>query len=558
MDTSAKFLVEDLLAKGIDTYFGVPGGPISPMFDAVLRTPGVTLIESRHETAALFEAIGYYKTTGKVPVVLVSAGPGIANCLNGIASAKALQIPLLLISGEVSWERSDQILLQNGGPDGLDIEQTFAAHTEKVLRIKNASIASKEILNFLDIRVGLIPSIIVLPMHVSNAQVNKGNYKTTEIYKQNSIDSSIVLEVARLINNATKPLLVLGYGAKKYNNEIVRLIESLQIPFVTTPQGKGLGNETHPLSLRNMGMGASTWIRDYLFQSPDVVLVLGTDLDDCAVGTTEFASDTKIIHVDLNSKVFNRKYKTELGIVADLKVFAENLINVFDASLNTWEMSLIENVKDADAPFDMSFYMIDEIVPVAPHRALSDLQKSSPKNVRFVTDIGEHMLFSLHYLTIKSANQFSIDLGLGSMGSGIGQAIGMCIGDKTPTICVVGDGCMQMHGMEILTAIKYNLPIIFAVFNDARYNMVHHGFKFLFGREENLGQTDYIDFVKFAESLGISGVQINKPGEITTELIDTCFTVSGPVILDIRINKDYRVKGAGRNEALKQMGEFDG
>ena len=142
------------------------------------------------------------------------------------------------------------------------------------------------------------------------------------------------------------------------------------------------------------------------------------------------------------------------------------------------------------------------------------------------------------------------------MGSGICQAIGMCLGDKRPTICVCGDGGIQMHGMEVLTAIKHKLPIIFAIFNDGRYNMVHHGFRFMYGREEKIGYTDMIDFVKMFEAMGVPGALITSPNQINQELISS-FLNNGPAILDIRINKDIKIKGAGRNEALKQMGEYD-
>lgn len=555
MDTAAKYLVDGLLDRSIDTYFGVPGGPISPLFDAVLRTKDVKLIESRQETAAIFEAIGYYKTTGKVPVVLVSAGPGIANCLNGLASAKALRIPLLVIAGEVSWERSDQILLQTGGPDGLDIEKTFEPHTEKVLRIKSPEQGNKEIFRFLDIRDGSAPSVIVFPINHSNAVMKDTVYPIARISR---LHPGIISQISRMINEAERPLLVLGLGAKNCDLNMLWIISCLGIPFTTTPQGKGAGPESHDLSLRSAGMGASKWVRDYLAQAPDVVLVLGTDLDDCAIGTTEFANaNTKIIHVDLDKKVFNRKYQTTIGVVEDIQVFCDTLMATFDASQNKFDLSIIQEIKKS-SPYDVSDFHIDDSLPIAPHRAIYQLQQSSASNVRFVTDIGEHMLFALHYLEIDQQDLFSIDLGLGSMGSGIGQAIGMCIGDRNPTICIVGDGCMQMHGMEILTAIKYKLPIIFAVFNDARYNMVYHGFNFLFGRKENLGQTDFIDFAKFAESLGIPGFQINTPQELNYHFLEACFVSGGPVILDIRINKNIRIKGAGRNEALKHMGEFDG
>lgn len=552
MDTVAKFVVDNLLDQNIDTYFGVPGGPIINMFDAVLRTPGVTLIESKHETAALFEAIGYYKATGKVPVILVSAGPGITNCLTGIASAKALRVPLIVMCGDVSWEKHNHILLQNGGPEGIDIENTFAPHVDKVIRIKHSDSACQQIVDFIKTRKGNAPSIFVLPLYATNAQIKKPEIKPVILNQSRGLISfDVINKVNNLIDNAVKPLLVLGYGSYSCQDKVIELSSHLGIPFVTTPQAKGVVSEKHNLSLRHCGLAASKWIRKYIEDKPDVVLVLGTDLDDCAVGITEFIGEkTQVIHVDLNPNVFNRKYKTTLGIVADIKDFADLMLS---QKSKPFRHDLIKDIKKEN-PFDVDMFYMDGSVPITPHRALGDLENNSPYGARFVTDIGEHMLFCLHYLTIGS-NDFSIDLGLGSMGSGICQSIGMCLADKKPTIVVCGDGGMQMHGMEILTAIRHNLPMVFAVFNDARYNMVYHGFKFSFGREEHLGQTDYIDFVKFAESLGIEGYLIEKPGQITNQLIHNAFQSKRPVILDIRIDKSVRIAGAGRVEVLKTMGE---
>ena len=556
MDNVSKYLVEDLLGRGIDTYFGVSGGPIMYMFDAVMRTEGVNLIESKHETAAIFEAIGYYKATGKVPVVLVTAGPGVTNCLTGLASAKALRVPLLLVCGDVSWEKNDHILLQRGGPEGIDIEQTFAAHAEQVMRMKDPSTVSQHIVDFLRTRQGNAPSVIVLPLFISSTTMEKPIINETIAIKQfNFVTQDTIAEVNRLIDSSVRPLLVIGYGARDYADKVRQLTQHLGIPYVTTPQGKSIVSELDDMSLRHCGLAASKWIRSYLKEKPDVVLVLGTDLDDCAVGITEFISDevnaeTKLIHVDLNPKVFNRKYKTTLGIVTDIGYFVDLMLAEPSKPIRE---DLVSQIKETE-PYAVKDFWKDQSVPITPHRALADLE-SSGLDARFVTDIGEHMLFCLHYLTPLKHKDFSIDLGLGSMGSGICSSIGMCLGDRQPTIVVCGDGGMQMHGMEILTAIQHNLPMVFAVFNDARYNMAHHGFRFNFGRQETFGQTNYIDFVKWAESLGIRGHLIEKPGEINQGLILGAFRSNKPVILDIRINRDIKLAGAGRVEVLKTMGE---
>jgi acetolactate synthase-1/2/3 large subunit len=163
------------------------------------------------------------------------------------------------------------------------------------------------------------------------------------------------------------------------------------------------------------------------------------------------------------------------------------------------------------------------------------------------------MLFALHYLTAHGPDSFDIQLGLGSMGSGICSAIGLAMGDPSRrVVCVCGDGGMQMAGMEALVAVREKLPVVFAVFNDARYNMVFHGERAQ-GRREAKWDSPWIDFALWARSMGIAGLRINHPGEITAARLDLLTTRKLPIVLDIRIDPDVRLKGAGRVERLQQM-----
>jgi acetolactate synthase-1/2/3 large subunit len=198
----------------------------------------------------------------------------------------------------------------------------------------------------------------------------------------------------------------------------------------------------------------------------------------------------------------------------------------------------------------------DAATLISPYRALADLQAAAGPKARFVTDIGEHMLFALHYLTASGPDKFLINLGLGSMGSGICSAVGLALGDpESPVVCVCGDGGMQMAGMEALVALQERLKVVFAVFNDARYNMVYHGYKQVFGRAAPW-ETAWVDFAGWARALQIPSARINHPGEITESLLGA-LTARGPALLDIRIDRGLRLNGGGRNEALLHMSMLD-
>jgi acetolactate synthase-1/2/3 large subunit len=184
---------------------------------------------------------------------------------------------------------------------------------------------------------------------------------------------------------------------------------------------------------------------------------------------------------------------------------------------------------------------------------IHDLETAVGPHATYITDIGEHMLFALHYLTAVGPNSFAIHLALGSMASGICSAIGHAVGNRDRrVVCVCGDGGMQMAGSELLVALKLKLPIIYAVFNDARYNMVYHGYKQQFGKEATW-DTPWVDFVAWAGAMGMPGARIDRPGQITADLINDLTSKGLPVVLDIRHDAGVRIRGAGRVEALQHM-----
>jgi acetolactate synthase-1/2/3 large subunit len=507
--------VQALVDAGIDTFFGIPGGPVSSIFDAILNCSRARLIESRHETGAAFAAAGYYRACGRVPCVVVTAGPGATNAVTGIVSAHLEQVPMVVISGDVAWAAEGARLLQNSGPEGIDIESMLRGVTRATIRVAQAKSASAH-----------------------------------------------ALAAFRAATDPERPgpaLLVVGAGARAHAQTLARLVDVLDVPFVTTPRAKGIVSERHPRSLRHGGLAASMWARKYTARGVDVAVVLGTDLDDCAVGPTPYVCEGgELIHVDLDARVFNRNLNTRLGVVADVGEFAEAMLEcVKRLGLRHGEIGREVKALRQESAFDEPRFAEDEASIISPYRALADLERAAGADARFVTDIGEHMLFALHYLTARGPDRFLINLGLGSMGSGICSAVGLALGDpERLVVCVCGDGGMQMAGMEALVAQREGLRVVFAVFNDARYNMVYHGYRQLYGHAPPW-ETDFIDFAGWARSLSIPSARINHPGEITSSLLDA-LTQQGPAVLDIRIDRRLQVAGGGRNEALLRMSALGG
>jgi acetolactate synthase-1/2/3 large subunit len=261
------------------------------------------------------------------------------------------------------------------------------------------------------------------------------------------------------------------------------------------------------------------------------------------------------VHVDRDPAVFQRNLPADIAVVADVGAFIEIMCEVAtrEPLRNGRGAALVGDLRSTSSSFENPRFATDDAPTLRPDRAIADLECAAGPGARFVTDIGEHMLFALHYLTATGPDAFTIQLGLGSMGSGICSSIGLALGDPSRrVICVCGDGGMQMAGMEVLVAVRERLPVVFAVFNDGRYNMVHHGYRTTFGREARW-DAPWVDFVAWARSMGIPGLRIDRPGELTAERLEYLTAEGGPLVLDMRIDADVRLKGAGRLESLQQM-----
>lgn len=562
-DSVARRLVQALVDRGIDTFFGVPGGPICTLFEALRLNDKATLIESRHESHAAFAAVTFHKASGKVPVVVVTAGPGITNAVSGIASAALERCPLLVIAGDVAWSSHGGILAQDSGPQGLAVERLLAPVTRAQVRVTNGRSALGQAFAALEAALDARrpgPALLVLPIDCSTQECPSVDMPEARERVEPHPDPLAVRQTATWLLEAKRPLLVIGGGARRAAVALRELVDVLDVPFVTTPRAKGVVGEDHARSLRSGGMAASRWARRYTEVPVDATLVLGSDLDDTSVGPTPYVGPNgRLVHVDLDPAVFSRNLPTKLAVHAELGGFASALAEEVRArgSASGRGQTLLGEIK-ASSPFDVPDFRTDAGSPLRPHRVIADLEAAVSPGTRFVSDIGEHMLFCLHYLTARAPSDFYVELNLGSMGSGIAGAIGLAVAaPERPVVCICGDGGMQMVGMEILTAKKLRLPVVYAVMNDSRYNMVHHGMKQIFGAAASYDSPP-VDFAAWARSMGVASRIFDKAGELTASTLRELLSEGGPVVLDFRIDPAIRLSGGGRVEALQQMSMLSG
>ncbi|HWL88732.1 MAG TPA: thiamine pyrophosphate-dependent enzyme, partial [Polyangiaceae bacterium] len=444
---------------------------------------------------------------------------------------------------------------------GVDLEEMVQGITRTTVRISHPASALSQVRAA--VRAARNPAnpgpvLVVGSIDQLDDQALHGpNSVQPPLSNPRAVDDGLMKRIADVLEHAARPLMVLGAGCRPVADAMRELVDAVGIPFMTTPQAKGIVSEEHPLSLRNGGMSASQWARKYTQAGPDVTLVLASDLDDSSTaGTRPIRHGGTLIHVDTDKRVLGRNFTTAIPVAHDAGVFAWQLAAEMRARNSTAlarRGAALAAEARRDSPFEVAYFESDSAVPIAPHRVVADLERAAGPRTTFVTDIGEHMLFALHYLTVCGPDRFVIHLGLGSMASGIASSVGLALADRSRTVvCICGDGGMQMAGMEILLAIKHRLPIVYAIFNDARYNMVYHGHRLTFGHASDW-ETPQIDFVKWAESAGARGQRIERPGEITQELLAGPLKDGVPLVLDVRQDRDVRIQGEGRISAMIQM-----
>ncbi|MBX3228583.1 MAG: thiamine pyrophosphate-binding protein [Labilithrix sp.] len=546
---TANLLVDVLAKAGVEVIFGLPGGPVAPIMDALLDRPEITTITTRHEAGAMFAAAGYAQATGKVAVVVVTSGPGILNAMTGIASAHCEGLPVVVIAGDVPRDRVGKGAAQDGTSHGLDIIHMAKPITKMAAEVIDSTTAPGLLRRALATAASGRPGPVVLtiPIDVSTAKatppVVEVNTKETYEPPAESLDA-----VAGALMSARRGLILVGSGARWGNGpELVRqLAERLQIPVMTTPKGKGVLPDTHPLSLGVFGWGGHASATEYLERGVDVLFAIGTSLGEHASDSwsTKLAASEHFIHLDVDPSRIGRNYPVSLGLVDTVEGAIPKLLQRMQGMPRRLPMK--HGVRRANTGDQV---LVGKEGKIAPQRALWELQQAVPADTLYTSDIGAHMFFALHHIEARSPRGFMITLALGSMGSGIGAAFGMKVArPEAPVVSICGDGCFSMALGDIATAAQNDVPMIVAVLNDERYGMVEIGHDAIYGRTPKFSMP--MDIKQLAEGAGAKCIVIDAPDQLK-DLDLVALAGNKPLVLDIRIDPTIHLSPS-RLEFLKK------
>jgi len=548
-------LLRGFAARGVRTAFGIPGGAAGPLFDALADVPQIDLVSTRHEATAVFAAIGHARATGVPALVLVTSGPGVTNTLTGVACALAEEVPLIVVGGDVATSWAGRGAFQDSSHMGLDVVSLLRNITRWSATVYSPQMASGAAARawFAATSGRPGPVFLSVPYDVAQAVAYDGVLLGAAPSPPLVPDADACRAAKELLATAKRPLLVLGSGARNAQNEAVALAEQVASPVVVTSHAKGVFPERHPLYLGLLGNGGHPSAHEYLLGRPDVVCVVGSRLGDFATNAWRLpiAGRNATIQIDRDPLLIGRNAPVTLGIVGDA---ALALAGMNDAATSVRLPPVRECVQ-----FRMHEWA-QSAAPgtVKPQRLVAAIGEAFAGAV-FCSDIGEHMGFAQHYLTVDGPSRFHCMTGLGSMGSGLGAAIGIQHArpdDKV--VAFVGDGGFHMHVSELLTCVERRIDVVFVVFNDGCWNMVEHGFRAVFRRRPSGLPTTVADIAAIARSYGADAHRIDCDDQLAPEALRSLQRAGVPLVLDVRIDSSESLSRGARSHALGLLGRAAG
>lgn len=532
--TGAEILIKSLLDEGVDTIFGYPGGAVLNIYDELYKyKEKIHHVLTCHEQGAAHAADGYARATGKVGVCLATSGPGATNLVTGIATAYMDSVPMVAITGNVTTPLLGKDSFQEVDIKGITMPIT--KHNYLVKDVKDLQSVIKEAF-FIAASGRPGPVLIDIPKDITADKAEYEKIIPKEIVRKSEyITDESLKKAIELINNSERPFIYAGggIGISEATEELVSFAEKINAPVSTSLMGMSFFPNNHELYTGMIGMHG-TKASNIGATKCDLLITLGARFSDRVISKQSHIKNAKILHIDVDPAEINKNIKVDACIVGDLKIALQKLTPLVEGKRNDEWMQLIDKlkVKSITVPENIT-------TPELLFKKLNDLNENGDFVIS--TEVGQHQMWAAQYFKFVKPRTFITSGGLGTMGYGLGAAIGAQTGRMDRQIInIAGDGSFGMNCNEFVTAVKNKLPLIEIVINNNCLGMVRQWQTLFY--EERYSETTLdrpTDYVKLAEAFGGKGFKVTKPEELE-DVLKEALKEKGPVLIDYLIDTDKK------------------
>jgi acetolactate synthase-1/2/3 large subunit len=540
-------VLECLKREGVDIFFGLPGGAVLPIYDALYDFEGLRHILVRQEAAAGHAAEGYARTTGKVGVCLVTSGPAATNLVTALQDAMMDSIPIVAFTGQVPTHLIGNDAFQEA--DNVGITRPCTKHNFLVKDGKDLGPIIREAFHIAatgrpgPVHVDLPKDVLVKDAEfVWPERVHLRSYNPTYEGHPGQIKKA-----ARLMLAARRPVLYVGGGviASDAHEELRELVALTQIPVTTTLMGLGAFPSDDPLSLGMLGMHG-TYYANMAVHHSDVLVAVGARFDDRVTGRVDgFAPGAEIVHIDIDPSSISKNIKVDVPIVGDCRRVLRALVDVVKEERRQAVTSLAAEARKQWSAqmaewrqrYPLRYEWDDEVVK--PQHVVEEISRLTGGEAMIVTGVGQHQMWAAQYYKFRHPRHWCTSGGLGTMGYGLPTAMGVAAAHPGRLVVNIdGDGSFAMNSQELATCWQHQLAVKTVIFNNGCHGMVRQWQEIIYGsRFSAIELTQSPDFVKLADAYGCVGLRATKPSEVAPAL-EKAFSTPGPVVVDVTVDKE--------------------
>ncbi|MEE8519523.1 MAG: biosynthetic-type acetolactate synthase large subunit [Dehalococcoidia bacterium] len=535
--TGASAVCEAFLHEGVEVIFGYPGGAILPFYDALWHYPQIRHILVRHEQGASHAAEAYARITGNVGVCIATSGPGATNLMTGLTAAKMDSTPIVAITGQVATPFLGTEAFQECDTVGM-----ATPVVKKAYLVTDANDLAKTMREAFQVaregRPG--PVLVDLPKDVQANMVEFEYPTAPHGHPDPTPTPSKIEEAARLLNEAERPLLLVGRGVhiSRAWNELKAFAERANVPVINTLHGTSAFPRHHPLAMGMLGMHGMYW-NNIASGEADLIIGIGVRFDDRVIGRPgSFGAKAKIVHIDIQKSQIGKNVKAHLALVGDVKHTIDAMLPLVQHQARA---AWLERLLDLERKHpSIEVPESDVVTPQYVMRELNKIVEHSEDPI-VVTGVGQHQMWSAQFMFMPTTNSFVSSGGLGVMGFETPAAIGAQIGRPNATVwCIAGDAGFQMTLQELGTIAQEHLPIKIAIINNGYSGMVRQWQELFYDHHYKAVSISGPDYVKLAEAYGIPGVKITEPGDVGMALA-TAAEHPGPYLMDFQVSPEENV-----------------